>query len=1081
MAEKESLRRQIELLQGLINKHKNVHGNAPAHLPSTTHTWRNPALSTYKSQGMSHAGPSQRDNQQQHQQHEPLLQPPLQQQNTLQQQQFQQLQTKQQTTQQKKPPQLLPLKAQQQKPMPHQPQVLQRKLPHQPKPTEQKQQVDQQQNLHQKPPLFQLPLQHQQQKLLQSQQHQQQDLRNPRNAWRKKYSLVNKPQVAAIPPGGVNVPSASSSTLNSQDLGQKPDPKIILPKRSETLTVKKELCSEINQSVWTSSALNKQTTAVQTAQKVLSMVNPGTSVPRTIVTRTQTAIREEEGKQRTPSSRTVVTRIQTAGSEGQVKPGTPISRTVVTRTPTVGREEQGKPSPRSVLLSKRLSPVEAEGQRKQTHLKQQSETSISSTSLVKVTRSGNSATKWTSELSRTRSESALALSNKLQKSLPAQELRWTPPGGKPATLVLSPQKAGSCGDLMAHSNPTLIAAPATTVNPLKRRLVTAHKIFSPQKSVTPTPSGKVFKCRKTKYTWVANSVRSTRTVRKSSSPKTPESAKKTPVGGQKTLTPKVSPKGDANAKSKKTTTPPRGGASGNKYRWKAATAVQSSIPSKSKFRWHAEGQRGRGGSILHVPEKSPASSFTKSFGDSAHPGYKVKSRTKIIRRKSFTSSPTDKKSNPLPQDSIKSRYYLRRRTPPKMQTVKKISPKGLVQISRHRLRRLPVLKQPSLAREGSSPPAFRSPPSTRVIKTRYKIVTRSSATPASLSPTLLWKARKLAAARWLLANRMRQISPTGKPNPLQQQRWKCRGLRCIGGVMYRVSDNKLSKHTSPPINTSNKYFARSGRYDSSPNSSSYISPTSSSRSATPSRYIASRAVQRSLAIIRQAKQKKEKKKEYCMYYNRFGKCNRGESCPYIHDPDKVAVCTRFLRGTCKKTDGTCSFSHKLSKDKMPVCSFFLRGICNNNNCPYSHVYVSKKAEVCPDFLKGYCPMAEKCKKKHTLVCPDFAKKGSCPRGSKCKLQHRQHKRPRRQPDSTEHPEQYRTPKQARPGEGTSRVSRSPEERSLSENAGPSGLQKLPSFISLKSSPTSPVLEEPTPQKEKPSEDSGKTIQIKPRL
>lgn len=852
--------------------------------------------------------------------------------------------------------------------------------------------------------------------------------------------------------------------------------------------MKKELGSEINQSVWTSSAFNKQATAVHTTQKVLSTVNPGTSVPRTIVTRTQTAIREEQGKQRTPSSRTVVTRTQTAGSEGQVKPGTPISRTVVTRTPTVSREEQGKTSPRSVLLSKRLNPVEAEGERKPTRLKQQSETSISSTSLVKATRSGNSATKWTSELNRTCSESALALSNKLQKSLPAQELRWTPPGRKPATLVLSPQKAGSCGDLMAHSSPTQIPAPATTVNPLKRRLVTDHKIFSPQRSVAPTPSGKVFKCRKTKYTWVANSVRSTRTVRKSLSPKTPESAKKAPVGAQKTLTPKVSPKGDANPKSKKTTTPPKGVASGNKYKWKAATAVQSSIPSKSKFRWHAEVQRGRGGSILHVPEKSPASSFTKSFGDSAHPGYKVKSRTKIIRRKSFSSSPTDKKSNSLPQDSVKSRYCLRRRTPPKMQTVKKISPKGLVQISRHRLRRLPVLKQQSLTREGCSPPAFRSPPSTRVIKTRYKIVKRSSAAlpsgsaaAASLSPTLLWKARKLAAARWLLANRMRQISPTGKPNPLQQQRWKCRGLRCIGGVMYRVSDNKLSKHTSPTINTSNKYFARSGRFDSSPNSPSYISPTSSSRSATPSRYIASRAVQRSLAIIRQAKQKKEKKKEYCMYYNRFGKCNRGESCPYIHDPEKVAVCTRFLRGTCKKTDGTCSFSHKVSKDKMPVCSFFLRGICNNNNCPYSHVYVSKKAEICQDFLKGYCPMAEKCKKKHTLLCPEFAKNGSCPRGSKCKLQHRQHKRPRRQPDSTEHLDQYRTPKHTRAGEGTSRVSRSQEERSLSEKAGPSGLQKLPSFISLKSSPTSPVVEEPTPQKEKPSDDSGKTIQIKPRL
>lgn len=55
----------------------------------------------------------------------------------------------------------------------------------------------------------------------------------------------------------------------------------------------------------------------------------------------------------------------------------------------------------------------------------------------------------------------------------------------------------------------------------------------------------------------------------------------------------------------------------------------------------------------------------------------------------------------------------------------------------------------------------------------------------------------------------------------------------------------------------------------------------------------SRAVQRSLAIVRQARQRRRRRKEeYCMYYNRFGRCNRGEHCPYIHDPEKVAVCTR---------------------------------------------------------------------------------------------------------------------------------------------------------------------------------------------
>ncbi|XP_032772889.1 zinc finger CCCH domain-containing protein 3-like [Rattus rattus] len=129
-----------------------------------------------------------------------------------------------------------------------------------------------------------------------------------------------------------------------------------------------------------------------------------------------------------------------------------------------------------------------------------------------------------------------------------------------------------------------------------------------------------------------------------------------------------------------------------------------------------------------------------------------------------------------------------------------------------------------------------------------------------------------------------------------------------------------------------------------------------------------------------------------MYYNRFGRCNRGECCPYIHDPEKVAVCTRFVRGTCKKTDGSCPFSHHVSKEKMPVCSYFLKGICSNSNCPYSHVYVSRKAEVCGDFLKGYCPLGAKCKKKHTLLCPDFARRGVCPRGTQCQLLHRNQKR-----------------------------------------------------------------------------------------
>jgi hypothetical protein len=34
-------------------------------------------------------------------------------------------------------------------------------------------------------------------------------------------------------------------------------------------------------------------------------------------------------------------------------------------------------------------------------------------------------------------------------------------------------------------------------------------------------------------------------------------------------------------------------------------------------------------------------------------------------------------------------------------------------------------------------------------------------------------------------------------------------------------------------------------------------------------------------------------RRYCMYYNRFGRCSRGSECKFIHDPDKVSVCTRY--------------------------------------------------------------------------------------------------------------------------------------------------------------------------------------------
>ncbi|XP_078688127.1 uncharacterized protein LOC144920104 isoform X3 [Branchiostoma floridae x Branchiostoma belcheri] len=172
--------------------------------------------------------------------------------------------------------------------------------------------------------------------------------------------------------------------------------------------------------------------------------------------------------------------------------------------------------------------------------------------------------------------------------------------------------------------------------------------------------------------------------------------------------------------------------------------------------------------------------------------------------------------------------------------------------------------------------------------------------------------------------------------------------------------------------------------------------------------LASRAVQRSILTSQTARYRKTNRqaaaRQFCMFYNRFGRCNRGNDCPYIHDPDKVAVCTRFLRGTC------------------PV-----------NDCPFSH-------KVAPD----------KCTKKHTLDCPDFSRTGSCPRGGRCRMVHRRRREKRRRSEAgQETGEEPAT--SLRPAEGESEPHQDSKEDSeeSSEEEPPRKVAKLPSFISLR--------------------------------
>ncbi|XP_074523499.1 uncharacterized protein zc3h3 [Halichoeres trimaculatus] len=569
-----------------------------------------------------------------------------------------------------------------------------------------------------------------------------------------------------------------------------------------------------------------------------------------------------------------------------------------------------------------------------------------------------------------------------------------------------------------------------------------------------------------KYKWVSSSAGAqAKLPRKSPSPKALALSHRALERGDTTKrvrpsTPSKFKKGTAGFSSNSSTS--------SRYRWKAggqsspsAAPGGAAVPRrKSAFHWTSEKTcRGVKGGVVSPPLQR---SFTPSPG-----GFKLRSRMKIIRKTSPSGGGSEKGSSPSAvKFSPRARMHGSARTPT---GVRRTPSRELVSFGRHKLRRLSPTFTRTSHTIAAAAASHRSPTSQRVFRTRYKMVTRpgsSTAHTLHYNPALSWRTKRIQSARSFLQSRLR--APHDR-QPSLAQRWRGSSMCWIGGSLYRVSANKLSRTVG-----SNMSINRTGRSFSS----AHVSPSTPAYSRPFStRHLASRAVQRSLAIIRHARHKKPQQKQYCMYYNRFGRCNRGNSCPFIHDPDKVAVCTRFLRGTCKQADGTCPFSHKVAKEKMPVCSYFLKGICNNSDCPYSHVYVSRKAEVCQDFVKGYCPEGEKCKKKHTLVCPDFSKTGTCARGASCKLQHRQ--RVKRSTTTTT------TTTSARRGRGKEPAKRPrlsvvlPQSPEADAGRLGEGSLKLPSFISLSSSPE----EADTP--DRPTDGSSqvkeKKLQIKPRL
>lgn len=115
---------------------------------------------------------------------------------------------------------------------------------------------------------------------------------------------------------------------------------------------------------------------------------------------------------------------------------------------------------------------------------------------------------------------------------------------------------------------------------------------------------------------------------------------------------------------------------------------------------------------------------------------------------------------------------------------------------------------------------------------------------------------------------------------------------------------------------------------------------------------------------------------------------RGLTCAYQHDPNKIAICWKFLQGSCPNTAETCALSHDPTPNRAPLCVHFANnGRCTRQNCPFPHVRVGARQGVCRDFaVLGYCEKGLDCEHQHVRECPDFAEKGEC-KIKGCKLPH----------------------------------------------------------------------------------------------
>ncbi|XP_059730312.1 zinc finger CCCH domain-containing protein 3 isoform X2 [Bos taurus] len=265
------------------------------------------------------------------------------------------------------------------------------------------------------------------------------------------------------------------------------------------------------------------------------------------------------------------------------------------------------------------------------------------------------------------------------------------------------------------------------------------------------------KFQKNNYKWVAASAKSPRASRRALSPRAAaENVCKAPfAAAERTEKPQL--KADPDAKPRRPAVSSVPGASPSKYKWKASSPSASSA---SSFRWQSEvGSKDRASQLSPIPSRSPPadrravepSSLQPVFSETPLSAYKVKSRTKIIRRRGSASLPADKKSSPPPAAVAKSQFSLRRKQALRGKSspvTKKTPNKGLMPVTKPRPCCLPPGRAYVPSKEASSLHGQRPPPTSKVIRTRYRIVKKTPTSPLSTTPgppaLPSWRARRLS-------------------------------------------------------------------------------------------------------------------------------------------------------------------------------------------------------------------------------------------------------------------------------------------------------------------------------------------------